>query len=719
MADETSLESNVKIAATSTDALANSQVDSQTQAAQPQATETLSAQNSGNTLTAPASNNGNNAQASNEWLITLDKFSLSNYDINLTEQLVTKTPQQWRVFPVNLSTQTVTSDLATPLVYDVSAVVNDKGRLASQGEVQINEQVVTAKVSVEQLDLSQFQPYLAPYVNIMLQSGTLSTQGELNANAQGKAIYQGQAGIDDLLIKDNTLNETLTKWRTMSINSLTFDKQANSLNIDHLAFDALFGKMIIAKDRSTNIGDLNVDSTNVDSPNVDNANSVSTETTPASSTQASKDKANLNKTETKASTVPAASPGNAADFALNINKISFTNSSAYFADNSLTPNFASGIEQLEGEITKLSSTPGTKASVDIKGKIDKYAPVSLKGDINPLLKNPYLNLDLQFKSVELTSINPYSGTYAGYYIDKGQLSLALNYELDNNQLKGSNHLVIDQLKLGKPSDSSLATSLPITLAIALLQDRHGVIDLGLEVQGDVDSPSFSIASIVFNAIANVITKAVTAPFSLLAGLIGSDDELDQVDFQAGVALISTDEQDKLSKLAKALDERPKLTLSVEGSVEAVTDSKMLGELQIQAQAAKLANMTPEQLPQDLTASTYPIEGPLSDALMSLYRSNLSADPNEIKDKILADNADKQLTENDINSRWHIAIYNLLVNSQDISEDQLGTLAQTRAKNVKAYLVENLKVPPEKVFLLDSRFKTDHDASIVKLTLSAN
>jgi len=140
-------------------------------------------------------------------------------------------------------------------------------------------------------------------------------------------------------------------------------------------------------------------------------------------------------------------------FKLDIGSIAIKSGSAYFADNSLTPNFASGIEGLEGKISHLSSTPGTKASVDIKGKIDKYAPVTLRGEVNPLLEKPYLDLDLVFKSVELTSVNPYSGTYAGYYIDKGQLSLALNYQLEDNQLKGDNHLVIDQLKLGKPSDS--------------------------------------------------------------------------------------------------------------------------------------------------------------------------------------------------------------------------------------------------------------------------
>ncbi len=193
----------------------------------------------------------------------------------------------------------------------------------------------------------------------------------------------------------------------------------------------------------------------------------------------------------------------------------------------------------------MSSVPGTKASVDISGNIDRYAPVKVKGEINPLLDQPYLDLDVIFQSVELTTVNPYSGTYAGHYIDRGQLSLSLNYQLENNQLKGSNHVVIDQLQLGKASESDLATDLPISLAIALLQDSDGVIDLGVEVSGDVDDPEFSLGAVIWSTISNIITKAVTAPFSFIAGLADSDDELNVIEFEFGANTLTTDEQEKL------------------------------------------------------------------------------------------------------------------------------------------------------------------------------
>ncbi|MDT3306967.1 DUF748 domain-containing protein [Shewanella vaxholmensis] len=634
------------------------------------------------------------------WFVQLDALNIENYDLNLSEQKLTETPQQWRVYPLNFSTKTITSTLAEPIDYALQLSINDKGTLSSQGQVDVPGEAIDADIQLDKLALIQFQPYLAPYVNIQLKSGLLSSAGKLTADAKGKAIYGGSVELDDLAIHDKLRNAPLVKWQKMNINQLDFDQQKNQIKIDHLAFSQPYAKVVIAKDRSTNISDLIVDA-----PIAATAtNSTTTNNTPPAK-----------QTETEPQ---MASKSATPELSLDIQKISFSQGSAYFADNSLTPNFASGIELLEGNITHLSSTPGTKASVDIKGKIDKYAPVTLKGDINPLLDMPYLDLDLVFKSVELTSVNPYSGTYAGYYIDKGQLSLSLNYKLDQNKLNGNNHLVIDQLKLGKPSNSDLATSLPITLAIALLQDRNGVIDLGMEVSGDLDSPSFSVGSIIMTAITNVITKAVTAPFTFLAGLIGSDESLDKISFAAGQFSLSEDEQKSLDKLASALLDRPMLKLSVEGEVDAINDSQAIAERIMKRKLAKLANIEFSALPNDLSPSQFPTQGPLADALVKLYEQEVKADPALIKDTVIAEAKDAQLSDDEITTRWHIALYNLSVKAQNVNDGMLGNLAQERAKAVKAYLVDVKEIAPERIFLLESRVSLTQNVAQVSLTIDA-
>ncbi|WP_412501170.1 DUF748 domain-containing protein [Shewanella chilikensis] len=649
-----------------------------------------------------------------QWLLTIGKISLKDTDLNLFEQQQSN-GVHWRVYPLDITTGPVRSDFEGNINYQLQLALSSdaqnppetsQGQFSSTGAIDAKAFTVNGELALTELELQQFQPYLAPYLNMQLESGKLSTQGKFIANAEGKAHFQGQAAIGKLLIKDGLAFEPLLKWQNMAIDEMSFDSEANSLKISNILLDKPYAKVMITEDKRTNIGEL------IRAEPLGENSVAQSQTKQSQTIEAPQQTAAKTKTNAKASADKA--------FKLDIGSIAINNGSAYFADNSLTPNFASGIEALEGKISQLSSTPGTKASVDIKGKIDKYAPVTLKGEVNPLLEKPYLDLDLVFKSVELTSVNPYSGTYAGYYIDKGQLSLALNYQLEDNQLKGDNHLVIDQLKLGKPSDSDLATSLPITLAIALLQDRHGVIDLGLQVSGDLDSPSFSFGSIVMTAITNVITKAVTAPFSLLAGLVGSDEELNLVAFQPGIATLDADAEDKLSKLAKALDDRPKLQLSIEGSVAQREDSEALAEQKLQLQLLKASKLT--ALPDKLSASRFPTQGKLADTLVELFEQQLKLDADAEKDKLkqrLAEKADgEKVDEDTLLTVWHMGLYNQLLSAQEISNNELANLAQARAQAIKAFLVDSAAVAPERVFLLDSKTEMKQDASQAILSLNA-
>ncbi|GIU35828.1 DUF748 domain-containing protein [Shewanella schlegeliana] len=649
------------------------------------------------------SDNQGQEQSKTSWTAVLKGINLKDYQVNLTEQLVTKNTL-WQIDDIELITGAIEASLAKPIDYQLSLNINQKGVVKSSGSIDTLKQLVSAKVSVAEFALPQIRDYLKPYVNIELKQGDFNTQGELVIDAKTEQLsYIGNLAINDLLIKDTVQKKELLKWKALEVNHLAFDKLDSRLEIDHVTLNQPYGRIIIAKDKSTNIGDLIVKS--AADPKEQKSKAV---TARVSTKQISE---NVQAQAQK----PAAKP-----LALTINKITFKQGSTFFADNSLTPNFAASIVHLDGQISKLSSNSKQTASVDITGKIDRYAPVTLKGDINPLLEQPYLDLDLSFKHLELTSVNPYSGTYAGYYIDKGLLSLDLNYKLDNSQLVGENHLVIDQLKLGKPSDSSLATTLPVTLAIALLQDRHGVIDLGLQVSGDVDDPSFSIGSIVMTAFTNVITKAVTAPFSLLANLLGANEgELDKINFAAGSATLDGTEQETLDKLAKGLNDRPMLTLNIEGGVNMLKDSHALSEQQLKRKIAQTAKLDLTALPAVLSPSSFPTSGPLSDALIKLYETEFSSSAQAIKDKIAAEHQGKEkLTDEQLSQRWHIALYNFTLGAQRVTEEALGKLAQTRATAVKSYLIEKEHIAPQRIFLLDSRVELNTGASQALLTLSA-
>jgi hypothetical protein len=632
------------------------------------------------------SNTRPSVESTSPWLVTLNRLKIENYQLNVDESLVTNKSNQWVLSPINLTTKQIVSDLSKPIDFDLFTSVNGKGDVSVKGQANAKQQTVVAAIDVKSLTLAQFQPYLATAINATLTQGEISTQAKLDANAEGKVEVSGGAQVYRLSIRDNQLKEPFVKWQSLAINHFNFDLLNSTLTLDTLALDQPYARVVINQDRSTNIGDLLVA------------------------------KPNNGQNETKSQRSMQEQP-----FALSVKKVTFTDGSAFFADNSLTPNFASGIEQLEGNVGQLSSVPGTKATVDLGGKIDKYAPVKVSGEINPLLESPYLDLDVMFKNVELTTVNPYSGTYAGRYIDKGQLSLELKYRLENNKLKGSNHMTINQLKLGKASNSKEATSLPLDLAIALLQDRNGVIDLGIDVAGDVNDPTFNLGSVIWHAVSNIITKAVTAPFSLIANLVGSDKELNSIAFAYGMNTLSVEAQEKLNALGKALESRPKLTLSVDGVVSTEEDSKALALQKFNQKLAAQADLTVAELPMDLSASAMPVSGVLSEALQALYQIEFGEKAQLVLDTIEDEHAETgvKLTKEELAQRWHIALYNFVLNRQKVTQEELNLLAQQRAQTVKAYLVDVVNINAKRVFLLDSRFDVDKDSSSALLSLDAH
>ncbi|MEO8080429.1 MAG: hypothetical protein ABI641_07860, partial [Caldimonas sp.] len=97
-------------------------------------------------------------------------------------------------------------------------------------------------------------------------------------------------------------------------------------------------------------------------------------------------------------------------------------------------------------------------------------------------------------------------------------------------------------------------------------DRHGVIDLDLPVSGSINDPQFSLGGVIWKVVSNLIVKAVTAPFSLLASALGGESAAgaSHVSFALGSADLSGDARASLDKVAAALVERPQLTLTIVG-----------------------------------------------------------------------------------------------------------------------------------------------------------
>jgi hypothetical protein len=392
-----------------------------------------------------------------------------------------------------------------------------------------------------------------------------------------------------------------------------------------------------------------------------------------------------------------------------------------FADLSMKPNFKVAMQQLSGSISGLSSDPKTQATIKLKGKVDRYAPVTIEGKLNPLIAKPNLDVHMAFSNLELTTFTPYSGTYAGFKIERGQLSLDIDYKLVDDKIQGKNKIVMNQLQLGNPVESAKAVNLPLRLAIALLKDENGVIDLGFEVGGDLNDPQFSIGGILWKVVSNMIMKVVTSPFNALSGLVGgaSTEGVDQIIFAPGQDELDEVSLTKLQTAAAALNKRSSLKLNIQGNTAPVEDRAGI-------QSQKLIAVLQEKdgdIPADaFLSSQAAIEnGSAYKAMSRYYDKQGKEDLGDIEDKI--EDAMKARGEKPDSKTVEALAYDQgwknLQAKFPVSDDELHQLAMQRAQQIKAVLVEKNSVAPERVFVLDANADPAKASLTTALILDAN
>ena len=395
-----------------------------------------------------------------------------------------------------------------------------------------------------------------------------------------------------------------------------------------------------------------------------------------------------------------------------VKKIVLHAGQANFADLSVQPNFATGIQSIEGTVLGLSSKVNSRAKVDIHGAVGAFSPVDITGEVNVLSAALYTDLALNFRNMELSIFNPYSGKFAGYNITEGKLTTELHYKVEGRKLDAQHHITVDQLEFGDKTASKDAVSLPIKLAVALLKDRRGVINLDIPVSGTLDDPTFRLGPIIWKVFVNILEKAVTAPFALLGALFGGGPDLQFVDFRPGAADLDSAAADKIRAMVKALNERPQLKIEVPIAWVSELDRPTLAEARFltqvrEAQSGKGGrNKSPAAAPE-----FEQLDAPAKvELLTQLYAKDVGGEPKfpqevaniKTKPELAAAKADfltKALHE-------HIAV----------TDGDLTALGQQRATAVQQALLTGTELDPARVFLVVNDKAKNQDGK-VRLELS--
>jgi len=601
--------------------------------------------------------------AAQPWRILLEDAQLRDYQLHLADH-VPNEDVELDVGPLDLDVQHFDSRGDTPMELKLATEIGKQGSLSAEGQLALAPMQGQFDLTLQGIDLRLAQPYLTPFVHLELRSGLLASQlsVELEGTAPLALHVGGSAEISQLHTLDTIQERDFLKWRSLKLDGLDY-RYPNDLQIAGIDLEQPYARFIINPDLTTNINDLLVDKSAPDP-----------EQSAAPATQ------------------PDMPQAPASPFALRIGGIRIADGSANFSDLSLRPPFITAIQQLEGHIGTLDNRQHSAASVDIKGKVDRYAPVSIEGSLTPFDPLQSLDIATRFRRVELTTLSPYSAKFAGYRIRKGRLNLDLHYRIQQGQLNAENEVVLEQLQLGEKVDSEQAVDLPVRLAVALLKDSSGTIALKLPVQGDLKNPQFDVMPIVWQTLRNLVVRAVKSPFKFLGGLVGHEQaDLSEIPFAPGSSELNRDARSRLDALAAALKERPVLRLEVEGRSAPTLDGPLLAEQWLQREYQqtwyKVLQRRGDKVPAD-AAELQIGEEEKSAMLEGIYRSRLQQQP---------PSEWQQLDEDTRTGLLRQAI----LDSRASSTALLRRLSRERAASIKDYLVDGAQLAADRVYLLDT------------------
>ena len=477
------------------------------------------------------------------------------------------------------------------------------GVLDYKGRVGLLPLLANGKLKVERFPVHLFAPYFADRVKLTLlradagYTGTLALRqlpAGLDVNASGDILLTDVhvAPLADSAAPASAENTgELLSWQALALKATRITLKPGvrpQVEVGEIALNDFYSRLVITEQGRFNLQDVAAAPAGAASAASGGADNASPPNAASASASAA--------APASAPAVVAADSGLPLDLRLGITKL--TNGRIDFTDRFVRPGYSAALTELNGQLGAFSSGSREMATLDLRGRAAGTALLEISGQLNPTVKPLALDIRAKATDLELAPLSPYAGKYAGYAIERGKLSMEVAYKIDaDGKLDAKNQVVLNQLTFGDKIESKDATKLPVLLAVALLKDRNGVIDINLPVSGSINDPKFSVGGIIIKVIINLLTKAFTAPFALLAG--GGSDDLSAVDFQAGTALVTANGTSAIDKVAKALTDKPSLKMTVTGAADPVSEREAFQQAALDARL--LAEKRREALRSDAPA----------------------------------------------------------------------------------------------------------------------
>ncbi|MFH1981014.1 MAG: DUF748 domain-containing protein [Pseudomonadota bacterium] len=553
------------------------------------------------------------------------------------------------------------------------------GTLSADGDIAINPLAATLKIKSVGLSLIPGQPYYSENIHALVTKGKFDTDGTLTVTMKDRLHlqYTGEAAVNDFASVDKRNVKDLLSWKSLYLSGIDVSLMPLKVRLDEVALTDYFARLAVNADGSVNLKEVLAAEPGHPAPAA-----AAPESTPP-----------------KAATTAPEHPQSTSSIPdIRIAKVTLQGGRVDFSDNSIQPTFETKMLELGGTISGLSSESLARADVFLAGRLENQSPLKITGQINPLIEDQYTDIQIEFSDIELSPFSPYAGKYLGRQLDKGKLTLVLGYKISGKKLAGENKVYLDQFTLGESVASEDAINLPIDLAVALLKDPSGRIQIDLPVRGNLEDPEFSVGGVIFQLLLSTITKIITAPFAALGGMLGGGPELSYVDFNAGAYDLTPEATEKLQLLVTAMVARPAVNIEIQGQVNPESDSMSLRKKRLTdlVRAEKLRDLlkknpsTPPETADTISAEEFAVY------IKRVYDKTDIAKPRN------PDGSLKTLPPDEMEK--------LVFTSIDITEADLRRLSMQRAETAKNFIQADERIDSERVFLRepDPTPETDDD-----------
>jgi hypothetical protein len=636
-----------------------------------------------------------------DWVIAVDKLTLKTTSVRVEDRSVRR-PVVTTVDNIDFEVDGFSTAKGNTLQFKLDSRFNERGTVAASGPLTLEPLKADLRLDLRNVDLLPLQPYVLEQTKIAISRGNVTTQGRLSLQTGQRgellARFNGDVGVANFASVDRLNATDFLRWRTLRVGGIDARLEPFSLAIKRVALDDFYTRLILNDQGRLNLREIGGFSGD-EPPPPPKAVAPVAAAQDALGGEGSVGGGQPAMTEGKR-TVEVATPPPP----IRIDRVEIKRGNVAFSDRFVRPNYDANLTDLAGTFTGFSTSADAIAKVDLTGKVDKTAPLRINGEFNLFRQDAHLDILAEVTGFELTGLSSYSGKYVGYGIAKGKLSAELNYKIADRTLTATNQIFLDQLTFGDKVDSPDALNLPVQLAVSLLKNSRGEIDLRLPVSGTLDDPEFSIFGLVLKMFFNLIGKAITSPFALLGAALGGGEELSQLELAPGSAQPADAQQDKLKTLAQALIDRPTLRLDITGRADPATDLDGLREVAldnaVRAQKLTAVSARGEEAPSledtEVGADEYPA------LLEKAYKAADFKKPRNM----IGLTKDLPVPEMEALMRANVKV----------GDAELRTLAQQRAQAVREWLAGEGGVPGERIFVLEPKVEAIGDGGQVQFSL---